>query len=114
MLALSDSSASAKRSGDRILHCVAGTAEKLSQICPDETTKNIIIRMHDVQALDVSALKVLTSLVDGCKSRGVRVVFAHVQAQPMKILKKSGFFDKVGNENFADTVDDAILAVSKN
>ena len=90
------------------------SAEKLSQICPDETTKNIIIRMHDVQALDVSALKVLTSLVDGCKSRGVRVVFAHVQAQPMNILKKSGFFDKVGNENFADTVDDAILAVSKN
>ncbi|MBR5553048.1 MAG: STAS domain-containing protein [Clostridia bacterium] len=90
------------------------SAEKLSQICPDDTTKNIIIRMHDVQALDVSALKVLTSLVDGCKSRGVRVVFAHVQAQPMKILKKSGFFDKVGNENFADTVDDAILAVSKN
>ncbi len=89
------------------------SSEKLAQISPDENTKYIILRMHDVQSLDVSALKVLTAVFDGCKAKGVRMIFAHVQEQPMKVMKKAMFFDKVGEENFAATIDEALAIASK-
>ena len=90
------------------------SSEKLSEIVPDENTKNIIIRMHDVQSLDVSALKVLTALVKSCNKSGVRVIFSHVQPQPMKIITKSKFDETAGKENFVANIDEAISACREN
>ncbi len=89
------------------------SSEKLAQISPDKNTKHIILRMHNVQSLDISALKVLTALLEGCKANGVRVIFAHVQKQPMKVMKRAKFFDKAGEENFAANIDEALAIASK-
>ena len=89
------------------------SAEKLANISPDENTKYIILRMHDVQSLDASALKVLSGVLDSCNAKGVRVIFSHVQEQPMKVMKKAKFVDKAGEENFTANIDEA-LAIASN
>ncbi len=89
------------------------SSEKLANISPDENTKYIILRMHDVPSLDASALKVLSGVLDNCNSKGVRMIFAHVQEQPLKVMKKAKFVDKAGKENFTANIDEA-LAITSN
>ena len=36
-------------------------------------------------------------------------MFSHVNEQPLSVMKKSGFFDAVGQENFASNIDEALL-----
>ena len=36
------------------------------------------------------------------------IMFLHVNEQPMKVMKKSGFVDLVGEENFCSNISDAL------
>ena len=47
-------------------------------------------------------------LNDKCKKMGVRLILSHVNEQPMKIMKKSGFVEAVGTENFVPHIHDAL------
>ncbi len=81
---------------------------QLSQISFKEYTKCVIFRMRSVPAVDADALKALLELVENCNSKGIRVIFSHVNRQPMHAMKKSGLFDKVGEENFCPNIDEAL------
>jgi SulP family sulfate permease len=50
----------------------------------------------------------LTALCDTCEKKGIKLVFSHVNEQPMKIMEKSNFVDRVGRENFCVHIDDAL------
>ena len=39
---------------------------------------------------------------------GIRVVFSHVNEQPMSVFKKSGLYDLVGEDSFAPNIDAAL------
>ena len=41
-----------------------------------------------VPALDSTAMNALTALTKTCESKGVTIVFSHVNEQPMKAMKK--------------------------
>ena len=43
-----------------------------------------------------------------CEKKNIHLVFSHVNEQPMSVMRKSGFADKVGNENFCAHIDDAL------
>ncbi len=80
-----------------------------------DTTKTIIIRMGDVATVDASAMKVLEDFAAECKKNNTRLVLSHVNAHPMKVMKKAGFFDSLGAENFSATIEEALeLAEKKN
>jgi SulP family sulfate permease len=36
------------------------------------------------------------------------MVFSHVNDQPMRTMKKAGFYDAIGEENFCKHIDDAL------
>jgi SulP family sulfate permease len=38
----------------------------------------------------------------------VRLIFSHVNEQPMKTMRRAGFVDLVGEENFCSCIDEAI------
>ena len=40
--------------------------------------------------------------------KGVTLILSHVNPQPMKVMKKSGFFESVGEENFCPNIDAAL------
>ncbi|MBE6683947.1 MAG: STAS domain-containing protein [Ruminococcaceae bacterium] len=85
-----------------------GSADKIPDIVADENTKYLILRMRAVNAVDSTAMNALEALNDKCKKMGVRLILSHVNEQPMKIMKKSGFVEAVGTENFVPHIHDAL------
>ena len=85
-----------------------GSVEKLSQITAKEKTKALVLRMRSVTALDATALASLEKLYDRCIAQGTKVVFSHVNPQPMKVMEHSRFTEKVGREYFCSHIDEAI------
>ena len=72
-------------------------------------TKCVVIRMRSVPSIDTDALKMLKEFIKSCHSKDITVIFSHVNAQPMKAMKKSGIYDLVGAENFCANIDDALM-----
>lgn len=70
--------------------------------------KIVIIRMRGVPALDVTALHSLEGLYTTCKKKNIKLLFSHVQEQPMHVMEKSGFADIIGRDNFRKNIDDAL------
>ncbi len=78
-----------------------------------DETKAIIIRMRGVPALDATAMHSLENFYERCDARGIQLVFSHVNEQPMSTMRKDGFVEKVGEENFRPHIDDAIEWATK-
>ena len=81
-----------------------GAADAIEYIVVKDFTTCLILRMRSVPALDSTALNALQNLIKVCKSKGITLVFSHVNEQPMKVMVKSGFVDLVGKENFCPNI----------
>lgn len=85
-----------------------GAADKIPHIERNTGRKVLILRMRAVPAMDITAINSMHRLYDECKSKGIQMVFSHVNEQPMEVFQKSGMYDLVGAENFCDNIDAAI------
>jgi SulP family sulfate permease len=83
-------------------------AGKIVNITCKEDTKVLVLRMRSVTAMDATALHHIEELYEDCKEKGIQIVMSHVNDQPMKVFQKAKFDQKIGMENFADHVDEAI------
>lgn len=83
-------------------------ADRLTAIDSKQFTKVVIIRMRSVPAIDASAMHSLHSLADRAERKKIRLVFSHVNEQPLSVMKKDGFFDRIGANNFRSDIIDAI------
>ncbi len=90
-----------------------GAADKILDITFKDYTDTLILRMRAVPAMDATAMNSLETLQKQCAQRGVRLILSHVNEQPLRVMKKAGFYDKVGADNFCDHIDDALKAVTK-
>ena len=90
-----------------------GVADKILDITLKDYTKCLILRMRSVPAIDVTAMNYLEDLEEKCYKKGVKLIMSHVNPQPMKIMKKSGFYGKVGRDNFCANIDEALKKASK-
>ncbi|MBQ4266861.1 MAG: STAS domain-containing protein [Clostridia bacterium] len=86
-----------------------GVADKILDIKFKEYTSCLVLRMRAVPAIDATAMNSLQQLYDKCADKGIALVLSHVNEQPLHAMKKSGFYDKVGEENFCAHIDDALL-----
>ena len=86
-----------------------GVAGLVADITVKDFTKCLILRMRSVPALDVTAMNALEELYEDCSKKGITVIFSHVNEQPMKVMKKAGFIEKVGKENFVKNIHEAVL-----
>ncbi|MBO5060225.1 MAG: STAS domain-containing protein [Clostridia bacterium] len=84
------------------------TSDKFAQIPVKEDIKVVILRMRNIPALDVSALRTMISVYEQCREQGAYVLFSHANKQPLAVMKKSGFYDTVGGEYFMDNIDAAL------
>ena len=86
-----------------------GAADKIPHM--ENTDKKVLIlRMTSVPAMDVTALNALFRLQKECQTCGIRIILSHVNPQPMSVLKKSGFVEAVGQENFVPNIDQALAS----
>ena len=90
-----------------------GAADKVLDITLKDYTDCLILRMRAVPALDTTAMNSLEELYKKCAARDVRLIFSHVNAQPLSVMKKNGFYDRVGQDNFCAHIDDAIECASR-
>ncbi|MGP1434739.1 MAG: SulP family inorganic anion transporter [Catonella sp.] len=80
----------------------------------DEKGKNVLIfRMRNVPAMDISGLEALEEALETCRKRGMTLVLSHVNEQPMKVMEKAGFIEKIGRENICDNIDKALERAGK-
>lgn len=85
-----------------------GAADKILAITLDEKMNCLILRMRSVSAIDATAMHNLEGMLAECEKKHIRLIFSHVNEQPMHVMQKAGFVERVGSENFCTHIDDAL------
>lgn len=83
-------------------------AEKLTALPIQQGARVMILRMSNVPTLDVSAMRSVQAVYDICKEAEVTLLLSHVNEQPLTMMKKSGFYNEVGEEHFLPNIDEAL------
>lgn len=83
------------------------SSEKFSSINIPKDTRVVILRMKNVQFLDISAMRSLNAIRKNCEDNKITLILSHVNEQPMKVLAK--FSDDFSNVHFVDNIDDALV-----
>ncbi|MBP7186893.1 MAG: STAS domain-containing protein [Ruminococcus sp.] len=84
-------------------------SDKFRYMLSDKNIDVLCIRMRNVPAIDASGVETLMGIVRRCERHGIKVIFSHVNEQPMHAMEKAGFIEHVGKENFCDHIDTALL-----
>lgn len=90
-----------------------GAADKIADISLKGEVKCLVIRMSAVPAIDATAMNSLESLYKKCKKKGIELIFSHISSQPLSAMKKSGFYDELGEDNFCEHIGDALALSEK-
>lgn len=85
-----------------------GAADKIAAVIREAKRGAVILRMRSVPAVDATGLHSLQTIVKACKKKNIVLVMSHVNEQPMKIFKKSGMYETIGEENFCENIDVAL------
>ncbi|MEX1118471.1 MAG: SulP family inorganic anion transporter [Terrimicrobiaceae bacterium] len=87
-----------------------GAAEKMEDALSNlgEWPKVLILRLHLVTAMDTTGLNALESIVERMTNRGGTIILSGIHQQPLLMLKKAGFIDVVGRDNFCATFDESL------
>ena len=83
-------------------------ADEILRIQSEKSTKVIVIRMRSVPAIDASAMRSLRQLAARAKKKKITLVFSLVNEQPMSVMKKDGFIEHIGEENFQPNIVEAL------
>ena len=84
-------------------------SDKFRYMLDDRDLDVLVIRMRNVPAIDSSGVASLADIVKRCAKHDVKVVFSHVNEQPMQAMEKAGLIETVGKENFCSHIDTALL-----
>lgn len=87
-----------------------GAAEKMEDALDQigEWPRVLILRLHLVTAIDATGLNALESVVERMKQRHGTVIISGIHQQPLLLLKRAGFLDVIGRENFCATFDESL------
>jgi SulP family sulfate permease len=73
-----------------------------TQIAPG--TRAVVLEMHRLISMDTSGLDALAHLQRTLKKRGIGLVLANVNEQPLSLMRRAGFADEIGEESIVPTV----------
>jgi len=68
----------------------------------------LILRMRKVLAMDATGLNSLEDLYDKLHKRGKHLVLSGPHTQPLLVMDKAGFLDRIGRENVCAHIDAAL------
>lgn len=83
--------------------------DKFRYVLDESDFSVLCIRMRNVPAIDATGVEALARIVKRCEKHDIRVIFSHVNEQPMRAMEKAGLVERVGRENFCDHIDTALL-----
>jgi len=87
-----------------------GAAEKMEDALQrmERLPRVLILRLHLVPAMDATALNALESVVERMQAAGGTVVLSGPHRQPLQMLEKAGFIEKIGRANIQANFDEAL------
>jgi len=87
-----------------------GAAEKLEDalLAQGPFPPVLILRMQLVSALDVTALNALESICERLQAKGSVLILSGPHRQPLAMMAKAGFIEKIGRANIRAHFDDAL------
>jgi SulP family sulfate permease len=87
-----------------------GAADKLESALKREKKEPdvLILRMRKVVAMDATGLNALEDLYERLRRRGKHLVLSAPHTQPLFVMEKAGFLDRIGRENVTPHVDAAL------
>jgi len=68
----------------------------------------LILRMRHALSLDSTALQALESVCAKVRRSGTQLVLSGVHSQPLMVMERAGFLEKIGEENIFGNIDDAL------
>jgi SulP family sulfate permease len=88
-----------------------GAAEKMEDAIErvDKLPRVLILRLQLVTAMDATGLNALESIVERLQRAGGVLVLSGTHRQPLSMLAKAGFIEKIGRENIKAHFDDALV-----
>lgn len=72
------------------------------------TPRALVLEMKDVLSLDATGMKAIEELFLRCRKENSRLILAGVHAQPMAALVRSGWLDRIGEDNVFDDLPSAV------
>src|SRR5204863_3240320 len=75
--------------------------------------KALILRMRHVPAMDATGLRVLEDVYEKARKEGTTLILAGVHSQPLKLIKQSELFEKLGSKNIKKEIDEALEYAAK-
>jgi len=85
-----------------------GASNKIADVIKTANKKVLVLRMRSVPAIDATGIHSFESIINTCKKNNTVLIMSHVNKQPMKVLKKSGMYDEIGEENICANIDAAL------
>lgn len=85
-----------------------GATNDYLQFTKEENKNVLILRMRNVPAMDITGLDALEEALATCQKRNIHLLLSHVNEQPMHVMEKAGFVEKLGAENFCENIDAAL------
>ena len=82
-----------------------GTRKHHPSDIPSRERANVLVfHMADVEKIDASATQIFLELLESSKARGVVLYFAHLREGPMRLWRKAGIVDLLGEAAFQQDV----------
>jgi len=89
-----------------------GKIEALPAQVPDGT-RAVVLEMHQLISMDTSGLDALEQLHRTLQRRGVALVLANVNEQPLSLIRRAGFDAELGDDAIVPTVADAVARADR-
>ncbi|MCX6956443.1 MAG: sodium-independent anion transporter, partial [Verrucomicrobia bacterium] len=88
-----------------------GAAEKMEDALLRAGTlpRILILRLQLVPAMDATALNALESIVERMQAAGGTVILSGPHRQPLEMMRKAGFIERLGRPNIRAHFDDALV-----
>ncbi|HRG56787.1 MAG TPA: SulP family inorganic anion transporter, partial [Lacunisphaera sp.] len=88
-----------------------GAAEKMEDalLRAGDLPRILILRMQLVPAMDATALNALESIVERMQAAGGTVILSGPHRQPLDMMIKAGFVERLGRRNIRAHFDDALV-----
>ena len=79
----------------------------------EKSPKVLILRMRNVIAIDATGLQTLEDLLESTRKRRGTLLLSAVGPQPLAAMRRSGFLDRLGEENVAEDIFVALARAQK-
>lgn len=75
--------------------------------------KALVLRLDQLINLDTTGLEALEHLQETLRARGARLVLCGANSQPLSLMQRTGFLERLGGENCVETLEQGLIQAAR-